>query len=45
MPLITGETLEGINLGWFKNEMIPKIIHYCLFGGNPLPPLARECIA
>lgn len=25
--------------------MIPKIIHYCWFGGNPLPPLALECIA
>ena len=24
--------------------MIPKIIHYCWFGGNPLPPLALECI-
>lgn len=25
--------------------MIPKIIHYCWFGRNPLPPLAQECIA
>ena len=25
--------------------MIPKIIHYCWFGRNPLPPLAEECIA
>lgn len=24
--------------------MIPKIIHYCWFGGNPLPPLAIKCI-
>lgn len=24
--------------------MIPKIIHYCWFGGNPLPPLAQKCI-
>lgn len=24
--------------------MIPKIIHYCWFGGNPLPPLAMKCI-
>jgi CDP-glycerol glycerophosphotransferase len=23
---------------------IPKIIHYCWFGGNPLPPKAIECI-
>lgn len=25
--------------------MIPKIIHYCWFGGNPLPKLAVDCIA
>jgi len=24
--------------------MIPKTIHYCYFGGNPLPPLAETCI-
>ena len=24
--------------------MIPKIIHYCWFGGNPKPPLAVKCI-
>lgn len=24
--------------------MIPKIIHYCWFGNNPLPPLAVKCI-
>lgn len=24
--------------------MIPKIIHYCWFGGNPLPSLAIRCI-
>lgn len=24
--------------------MIPKIIHYCWFGGKPLPPLAEKCI-
>lgn len=24
--------------------MIPKIIHYCWFGGNPLPPLVQKCI-
>lgn len=23
---------------------IPKIIHYCWFGGNPLPELAEKCI-
>ena len=25
--------------------MIPKIIHYCWFGGNSLPPLAEQCIS
>lgn len=25
--------------------MIPKIIHYCWFGCNPLPELAQRCIA
>lgn len=25
--------------------MIPKLIHYCWFGGNPLPELAQKCIA
>ena len=24
--------------------MIPQIIHYCWFGGNPLPKLAKKCI-
>ena len=24
--------------------MIPKVIHYCWFGGNPLPNLAKKCI-
>ena len=25
--------------------MIPKIIHYCWFGGKPLPKSAQKCIA
>lgn len=25
--------------------MIPKIIHYCWFGGKPLPDLAKKCIS
>lgn len=25
--------------------MIPKKIHYCWFGGKPLPPLAEKCLA
>jgi len=28
-----------------KGEPIPKVIHYCWFGGNPLPELAQKCIA
>ncbi len=24
--------------------MIPKVIHYCWFGGNPKPKLAKKCI-
>lgn len=26
-------------------QKIPKTIHYCWFGGNPLPKLAQKCIA
>lgn len=26
-------------------KQIPKIIHYCWFGGNPLPGIAKKCIA
>ena len=25
--------------------MIPKIIHYCWFGGKQMPPLAEQCLA
>ena len=25
--------------------MIPKVIHYCWFGGKPLPELAEKCLA
>jgi mannosyltransferase OCH1-like enzyme len=25
--------------------MIPKIIHYCWFGGNPIPPKAKRCVS
>ena len=28
-----------------NNTTIPKIIHYCCFGGKPLPELAKKCIA
>ena len=27
------------------DNKIPKIIHYCWFGRNPLPSLAIDCIA
>ena len=27
-----------------NDDKIPKIIHYCWFGGNPLPELAKKCI-
>ena len=27
-----------------NNTIIPKVIHYCWFGGNPLPDLAKKCI-
>lgn len=27
------------------NTLIPRIIHYCWIGGNPLPELAEKCIA
>ena len=26
------------------NKQIPKIIHYCWFGLNPLPPTAIKCM-
>lgn len=28
-----------------QGDKIPHIIHYCWFGGNPLPELAKKCIA
>lgn len=28
-----------------QHSPIPKVIHYCWFGGNPLPELAKKCIA
>lgn len=27
-----------------EDKKIPKIIHYCWFGGKPLPNMARKCI-
>lgn len=27
-----------------EQKNIPKVIHYCWFGGNPLPELALQCI-
>lgn len=34
-----------ISLTWYTFSMIPKIIHYCWFGGKPLSPLIENCIA
>ena len=35
-----------LNFLWNKIiNMIPKVIHYCWFGGNPLPASAKKCIA
>lgn len=28
-----------------STEIIPRVIHYCWFGGKPLPASARRCIA
>lgn len=28
-----------------SKKQIPKVIHYCWFGGNPLPESAKRCIA
>ena len=28
-----------------QGKKITKVIHYCWFGGNPLPEMARKCIA
>ena len=28
-----------------SSQPIPRIIHYCWFGGNPLPELAQRCMA
>jgi mannosyltransferase OCH1-like enzyme len=27
-----------------QNEQIPRIIHYCWFGGKPLPSLVKKCL-
>ncbi len=27
-----------------EKKQIPKVIHYCWFGKNPLPQLAVDCI-
>lgn len=44
-----GNLIYGKYSKWIRKNMertmIPKIIHYCWFGRNPLPPLAQKCIA
>ncbi len=32
------------NLRLSEKPLIPKIIHYCWFGGNPIPPSFKKCI-
>lgn len=39
---------DGISSSILREKIsmpIPKIIHYCWFGGNPLPQDAQQCIA
>lgn len=39
---------DGISSSILREKIsipIPKIIHYCWFGGNPLPVDAKQCIA
>ena len=31
-------------MGWRNVWMVPKIIHYCWFGGAPMPPSVQNCI-
>ena len=28
----------------YKNQEIPKIIHYCWFGNNEKPDIVKKCI-
>ena len=39
----TRTVIRVIQIGRGKN-MIPKVIHYCWFGRNPLPKSAKKCI-
>ncbi len=36
--------LSKLNFHLIYKQMIPKIIHYCWFGRNPLPEIAIKCI-
>lgn len=40
MAMLVRESLKNFQ----NSNMIPKIIHYCWFGGNPLPKDAQRCI-
>lgn len=40
MAMLVRESLKNFQ----NSNMIPKIIHYCWFGGNPLPKEAQRCI-
>ncbi|MDE6491924.1 MAG: glycosyl transferase [Lactobacillus sp.] len=37
--------VETFYIEIYMDNKIPKVIHYCWFGGNPLPALAEKCIA
>ncbi len=41
---MSAKTIVDLNLNEGKNNMIPKIVHYCWFGGNPLAEDAKKCI-
>ena len=37
--------MKEVFLRFFKDYMIPKIIHYCWFGRGEMPDLVKRCIA
>lgn len=42
--MVTGKPVRESFRFSVIDSMIPKIIHYCWFGGKPLPELAQKCI-
>lgn len=41
---MSAKTIVDLNLNEGKNNMIPKIVHYCWFGGNPLAEDAKNVL-